>query len=201
MSTKFVKIINIYNCCFGQLSIGDSFDGSNLWFLNFDAYKLVFGTLDCLKLKSFEYQVCSAHQYLQSLYRTFFSFEKGWTKCSSNFTSVWHSFRKSMRFKNLWLVFDKTFSNEKMSYVTIVDLAKMIKLGIQRFFIWGHLVSHLSKFDLWIDDNNGEKQKKLLHVGIEAYNYNKTSNMYKWPQIKNLWIPSLIILARSTIVT
>ena len=31
--------------------------------------------------------------------------------------------------------FDKTFSNGKMSHVTIVDLAKMIKLGIQSFFI------------------------------------------------------------------
>ena len=31
--------------------------------------------------------------------------------------------------------FDKNFSNVKMSYVTIVDLAKMIKLGIQRFLI------------------------------------------------------------------
>ena len=81
---------------FGQLSIWDSLDGSNLWFLNFDAYKLVFGTLDCLELKSFEYQVCSSHQDLQSLYRLFFLFEKVWTKCSSNFTSVWHSFRKSI---------------------------------------------------------------------------------------------------------
>ena len=44
-------------------------------------------------------------------------------------------------------MFDKTFSNGKMSYVTIVDLAEMIKLGIQSFFIQGHLVSHLSKFD------------------------------------------------------
>ena len=86
-------------------------------------------------------------QDLQSLYRPFFSFEKVWTKCSSNFTSVWHSFRKSMRFKKLWLVFDKNFSNGKIRYVTIVDLAEMIKLGIQSFFIWGHLVSHLSKFD------------------------------------------------------
>ena len=34
-----------------------------------------------------------------------------------------------------------------MSYVTIVYLAEMIKLGIQSFLIWGHLVSHLSKFD------------------------------------------------------
>ena len=129
LNTTFVKIINIYNCCFGQLSIGDSLDGSNLWFLNFNTYKLVFGTIDCLKLKRFEYQVCLAHQDLQSLYRPFL-FQKVWTKCSSNFTSVWHSFRKSMRFKNLWLVFDKTFSNEKMSYVKIVDHAEMIKLGI-----------------------------------------------------------------------
>ena len=28
--------------------------------------------LDCLQLKSFEYQVCSAHQDIQSLYRLFF---------------------------------------------------------------------------------------------------------------------------------
>ena len=52
-----------------------------------------------------------------------------------------------MRFKKLWLVLDKNLSNGKMSYVTIVDIAEMIKLGIQKFFIWGHLVSHLSKFD------------------------------------------------------
>ena len=32
-------------------------------------------------------------------------------------------------------VFDKNFSNGKMSYVTIVDLAEMIKLGIQSFVI------------------------------------------------------------------
>ena len=44
-------------------------------------------------------------------------------------------------------MFDKNFSNGKMSYVTIVDLAEMIKLGIKRFFIGGHLLSHLSKFD------------------------------------------------------
>ena len=143
LNTKFVQLIKIYNSCFGQLSIWDSLDGSNLWFLNFDAYKLVFGTLDCLKLKSFEYQVCSAHQDIQSLYSTFFhlrNFEQNVVQISQVCDLVW----ESLRFKNLWLVFDKTFSNGKMSYVTIVDLAEMIKLGIQRFFIWGHLVSHLS---------------------------------------------------------
>ena len=66
----------MYNCCFGQRSIWESLDGSNLWFLNFDAYKLVFGTLNCLKLKSFEYQVCSAHQDLQYLYIPFFLLRK-----------------------------------------------------------------------------------------------------------------------------
>ena len=74
--TKFVQLINIYNCCFGQLSIWDSLDGLNLWSLNFDTYKLVFGTLDCLQLKSFEYQVCSSHQDIQSLYRPFFHLRK-----------------------------------------------------------------------------------------------------------------------------
>ena len=49
---------------------------SDLWFLNFNAYKLVFGTLDYLKLKSFEYQVCSSHQDLQYLYITFFLLRK-----------------------------------------------------------------------------------------------------------------------------
>ena len=76
LSTKFVQLIKIYNSCFGQLSIWDSLDGSNLWFLNFNAYKLVFGTLGYLKLKSFEYQVCSSHQDLQSLYSPFFHLRK-----------------------------------------------------------------------------------------------------------------------------
>ena len=74
----------------------DSLDGSNLWFLNFDIYKLVFGTLDCLKLKSFEYQVCSAHQDLHSLYRPFFHLRKFEQNVVQIFTSVWHSFRKSI---------------------------------------------------------------------------------------------------------
>ena len=32
--------------------------------------------LDCLQLKSFEYQVCLAHQDIQSLYRPFFYLRK-----------------------------------------------------------------------------------------------------------------------------
>jgi hypothetical protein len=44
-------------------------------------------------------------------------------------------------------VFTETFSNGKMTYVNIVDLDEFNKLGIQKFFIWGHLVSHLTKFD------------------------------------------------------
>ena len=34
-----------------------------------------------------------------------------------------------------------------MDYIRIVDLDEMNNLVIQSFFIWGHLVSHLSKFD------------------------------------------------------
>ena len=59
-----------------KLSIWECLDGTNLWFLNFNAYKLVFGTLDCLKLKSFEYQVWLAHQDIKSLYRSFFHLKK-----------------------------------------------------------------------------------------------------------------------------
>ena len=76
LNTKFVKRINIYNCCFGQLSIWESLDGLDLWFLNFNTYKLVFGTLGYLKLKSFEYEVCLAHQDIQYLYSPFFHLRK-----------------------------------------------------------------------------------------------------------------------------
>ena len=118
MNTKFVKLKKIYNCCFGQLSIWESLDGSNLWFLNFDAYKLVFGTLDCLKLKSFEYQVCSYHQYLQSLYRPFFHLKKlynkkyyiffifiGLTKISCQFWSKTEKKLKHWRYNNVIINF------------------------------------------------------------------------------------------------
>ena len=114
-----------------------------------------------------------------------FLFEKVWTKCSSNFTSVWQFQKVYMRFKNLWLVFDKTFSNGKMSYVTIVDLAKMIKLGIQSFFIWGHVVSHLSKFD---------------QVKFGQMNFDSSIMNSKWLQIEKFWIPNLFNSLRSTIV-
>ena len=76
LNTKFVKLIKIYNCYFGQLSIWESLNGSNLWFLNFDAYKLDFGTLNCLKLKCFEYQVCSSHQDIQLLFWSTFHLRK-----------------------------------------------------------------------------------------------------------------------------
>ena len=95
---------------------------------------------------------------------------------------------ESLRFKNLWLVFDKTFSNGKMIYITIVDLAKMIKLGIQRFFIWGHLVSHLSKFD---QVKFGQMKKQHFDCSIMRS---------KWLQIETFWIPSLLKSSRYTIV-
>ena len=85
-----------------------------------------------------------------------------------------------MKFKNLWLVFDKSFSNGKMSYVTIVDLADMIKLGIQSFFIWGHLVSHLSKFD------------QVKFGQIKKQHFDSSIMNSKWLQIEKFWIPSLL---------
>ena len=82
------------------------------------------------------------------------------------------------------IVFDKNFSNGKISYVTIVDLAEMIKLGIQSFFIWGYLVSHLSKFD-------GQMKKQHFDSSIMDS---------KWLRIEKFWIPSLLNSKRSTIV-
>ena len=87
-----------------------------------------------------------------------------------------------MRFKNLWLVFDKTFLNGKMSYVKIVDFTEMIKFGIQIFFIWGHLVSHLSKFD---QVKFGQMKKQHFDPSIMDS---------KWLRIEKFWIPSLLIL-------
>ena len=44
-----------------------------------------------------------------------------------------------MIFKNLLLVFDKTFSNSKISYVTIVDLAKMISKYEDEKKVYAHI--------------------------------------------------------------
>ena len=85
-------------------------------------------------------------------------------------------------------MFDKTFSNGKMSYVTIVYLAEMIKLGIQSFFIWGHLVSHLSKFD------------QVKFGQIKKQHFDSSIMNSKWLQIEKFWIPSLLNSKRSTIV-
>ena len=48
MNTKFVTLIKIYICCFGQLFIWQSLNDSNFGFLNFDSPKPVFETLDGL---------------------------------------------------------------------------------------------------------------------------------------------------------
>ena len=88
----------------------------------------------------------------------------------------------------MWLVFDKTFSNGKMSYVTIVYLAEMIKLGIQSFFIWGHLVSHLSKFD------------QVKFGQMKKQHFDSSIMNSKWLQIEKFWIPSLLNSKISTIV-
>ena len=75
-----------------------------------------------------------------------------------------------------------------MSHVTIVDLAEMIKLGIPSFFIWGHLVSHLSKFD------------QVKFGQIKKQHFDSSIMNSKWLQIEKFWIPSLLNSSRSTIV-
>ena len=85
-------------------------------------------------------------------------------------------------------MFDKTFSNEKMSYVTIVDHAEMIKLGIQSFFIWGHLVSHLNKFD------------QVKFGQMKKQHFDSSIMNSKWLQTEKFWIPSLLNSSIYTIV-
>ena len=75
-----------------------------------------------------------------------------------------------------------------MSYVTIVYLAEMIKLGIQSFLIWGHLVSHLSKFD------------QVKFGQMKKQHFDSSIMNSKWLQIEKFWIPSLLNSKRSTIV-
>ena len=58
MNTKFARLINIYNLYIGHILISESLNYSNFEFLNLDTSNPVFETLNGLKLKSFEYQVC-----------------------------------------------------------------------------------------------------------------------------------------------
>ena len=67
-----------------------------------------------------------------------------------------------------------------MIYVTIVDLAEMIKLGIQSFFIWGHLVTHLSKFN------------QVKFGQIKKQHFDSSIMNSKWLQIEKFWITSLL---------
>ena len=87
------------------------------------------------------------------------------------------------------LHFIQTLSNETMAYIRIVDIDELNKLGIQNFSIWSHLefVILESKWCFFIWPN-------LTWSNVLKWDT-------KWPQMKNLWIPSLIISARSTIVT
>ena len=130
LNTKFVKLINIYNFCFGQLSIWEILDGSNSWFLNFDTYKLVFVTLDCLKLKSFEYQVCSAPHDIQLL-----------------FWSTFH-LRRFSRFKFVIFKFERlqtSFRNPRLSQIekfwipSLFSSSRYTILIYAIFFIWESL--------------------------------------------------------------
>ena len=108
--------------------------------------------------------------------------------------SIWDNlgFRKLVcRRRNLKIINlnRPNFLKWKVDKTTIVDLFEFNKLGIQNFSIRSNL--------------------EFIILGSKCYFFiwpNLTwSNLLKWdtkwPQIKKLWIPSLIISARSTIVT
>ena len=66
-------------------------------------------------------------------------------------------------------MFDKTFSNGKMSYEKIVDLAEMIKLGIQNFSIL---------------DNLGFRKLVCRRQNLKIINLNRP-NFLKWKVDQN----------------
>ena len=77
----------------------------------------------------------------------------------------------------------------KLTKTRIIDLDELNKLGIQNFSIWSHLEFIIleSKYCFFIWPN-------LTWSNLLKWDT-------KWHQMKNLWIPSLIISARSTIIT
>ena len=77
-----------------------------------------------------------------------------------------------------------TFSNGKLTKTTIVYIDEFNKLGIQNFSVWSHLEFIIleSKCCFFICPN-------LTWSNLFKWDT-------KWPQMKKLWIPSLIISAR-----
>ena len=113
--------------------------------------------------------------------------------CIQNF-SIWDNpgFRKLVcRRQNLKItnLNHLTFSNGKLTKTTIVYIDEFNKLGIQNFSIWSHLefiiLKSMCSFFIW---------PKLIWSNLLKWDT-------KWPQMKKLWIPSLIISESSTIVT
>jgi hypothetical protein len=68
------------------------------------------------------------------------------------------------RLVNSQLNFSNTFSNAKMTYITILDLEEFSKLGIHDFCIWNHLGFQKCRFN-------------LLFIKIQSLN---CSNFLKW---------------------
>ena len=81
----------------------------------------------------------------------------------------------------VWLVilelkFSNTFSNEKMTYIEIIDLDEYSKLSIHDFFIWIHLElqklvwrSHFKKIQTWLGQI--ESNATLNDLGWKFFEY------------------------------
>ena len=84
----------------------------------------------------------------------------------------------------MWLEFTKTFPNGKMNYVSNLCLDVFYNPCIQKFFIWGHLVPRLTKFDQvksWIFF------KRHFERTRDGFNYK--SHKYKvYPNYQGLYL-------------
>ena len=68
-----------------------------------------------------------------------FPFEKFLSNTSHNFLNLKDILKLYHTLVKLELHFVEAFSNEKMSYIRIVDIDELNKLGIQNFSIWDNL--------------------------------------------------------------
>ena len=128
------------------------------WFLNFDTYKLVFVTLDCLKLKSFEYQVCSAPHDIQLLFLLTFHLRR-----FSRFKFV------IFKFRHLQTSFRNPRLSQKVLNIKFVQLIKIYNPYIGHFFIWKSCRTKILHFLYFYRFNKNfllfwsKTEKKLKH--------------------------------------
>ena len=105
--------------------------------------KQYFKRVNDFRWKTHEYQSCRNHQYIQLLFWSYFHLTKFgqlkfWISIIGNFKQ---DFETLNDFNN------KSLNTKFVQHIKTYNTYICNKLGIQSFFIWGHVVSHLSKFD------------------------------------------------------